>query len=125
MTLATRGPQATMDRFFDRLGQVLGLPERKASFAMYAMGLLGDAERKSVEPIAARAAGADPELCQRYHDRLCHFLNSSRWDDHAVRAYAARTALDALLVKEALDVWIIDDVSFVKQGRHSPGVQRQ
>src|SRR5258706_8983777 len=29
-----------------------------ASFAMYAMGLFGDGDRKSVEPIAARACGA-------------------------------------------------------------------
>jgi hypothetical protein len=36
---------------------------------MSAMGPLGDSERKSVEPIAARAC-ADPELCRAYHDRL-------------------------------------------------------
>jgi hypothetical protein len=40
---------------------------------MYALGLLGDAERKSVEPIAARAYG-EPELCRAYTERLLHFV---------------------------------------------------
>lgn len=54
MTLATLVPQATLDRFFDGLGALLYWPQRKASFAMYVLGLLGDGERKSAEPIAAR-----------------------------------------------------------------------
>ena len=125
MTLAAVVPQATLDRFFDGLGDLLYWPQRKASFAMYALGLLGDGERKSAEPIAARAAGGDPRLCRRYHDHLCHFLNTSRWDDQEVRAYGVQFALDALLADESIDVWIIDDTGFLKQGTHSPGVQRQ
>ncbi|HEU4406905.1 MAG TPA: hypothetical protein VFS43_16680 [Polyangiaceae bacterium] len=53
MTLAPLVPQANLDRFFDGLG-MLYWPERKASFALYALGLLGEGERKSAEPIAAR-----------------------------------------------------------------------
>lgn len=125
MTLAPLVPQATLDRFFDGLGELLYWPERKASFALYALGLLGEGERKSAEPIAARAAGGNPTLCQRYHDRLCHFLNTSRWDDRAVRAYAARFALGPMLAEEPMDVWVVDDTSFLKKGERSPGVQRQ
>jgi SRSO17 transposase len=111
--------------YLNGIGEILHYPERKASFAMYVMGLLGEGERKSVEPIAARAAGGDPELCEKYHDRMCHFLHGSRWDDRAVRQYSARYALAELTRDEPIESWIVDDTGFLKQGTESPGVQRQ
>jgi len=116
---------AALDRYFDGLGELLATEERRTNFAMYARGLLGDGERKSVEPIAARAAGDDPMLCARYHERLGHFLRSSPWSDREVRRYAASYALGELTRDEAVDVWIHDDTGFLKQGKQSPGVQRQ
>jgi SRSO17 transposase len=110
--------------YFDRMGQVLGRPERRESFAVYAMGILGDAERKSLEPIAARAC-ADPKRMDAEHQRLHHFATDSPWDDHAVRREAARYALGAMTKHEPIDAWIIDDTGFMKQGSHSVGVQRQ
>jgi SRSO17 transposase len=44
-----------LESYLRTIGEVLGNDSRRGSFALYAMGLLGDAERKSVEPIAARA----------------------------------------------------------------------
>ena len=44
--------QARLEKYFDEIGAALGNDSRRGSFAMYAMGLLGDGERKSVEPIA-------------------------------------------------------------------------
>jgi SRSO17 transposase len=70
--------------FYEDIGQHLRRREQRASFAAYAFGLLSEGERKSVEPIAARATG-DPRECQRMHDRLLHFTSTSTWDDHAVR----------------------------------------
>jgi SRSO17 transposase len=49
-----------LEAYFDVIGELLGHPARRASFATYAMGLLAEGERKSVEPIAARAC-PDPE----------------------------------------------------------------
>jgi hypothetical protein len=40
---------------------------------LYALGLLSDGERKSLEPIAARACG-DPERTHAVHEQLIHFL---------------------------------------------------
>ena len=40
---------------YDKIGSHLGRREQKESFALYAYGIVGDGERKSVEPIAARA----------------------------------------------------------------------
>jgi SRSO17 transposase len=88
------------------------------------MGLFGDAERKSVEPIAARAC-ADPELCNAYHDRLLHFLGTAPWSDTQIRAYAARYGVAAMVACEPVTDWIVDDTGFPKQGDKSPGVQRQ
>ena len=72
MSEAPSGPfQARVDAFFGRIGRHLVHPGQRESFATYAFGLLGDAERKSVEPIAARAC-PDPAGARRMHDRLLH-----------------------------------------------------
>jgi SRSO17 transposase len=71
------------------IGQHLSRREQKESFAMYARGIVGDGERKSVEPIAARATG-DAAACERVQARLLNFLRESPWDDHCVRREAAR-----------------------------------
>src|SRR5262249_55453952 len=91
--------EARLKAYFERIGDVLGYEKRRASFALYAFGLFGDAERKSVEPIAARAC-ADPTKTDALHQRLCHFMVDSEWDDHAVRLVAAEYAVAALTRRE-------------------------
>ena len=108
----------------ERIGRVLGNSKRRASFAVYAHGLLADGERKSVEPIAARACGG-PEGVDALHQRLLHFLTDSDWSDADVRCAAARYALEQMTRSEPIEVSIIDDTGFLKQGKHSVGVQRQ
>jgi SRSO17 transposase len=116
--------QHRLDRYFDGIGGILGRKDRRESFALYAMGLFGDGERKSVEPIASRACG-DPGLCRAYHDRLLHFVGVAPWSDAAVREYAAHYGVDAMMAREPVSDWIVDDTGFPKQGDKSPGVQRQ
>lgn len=110
--------------YFDQIGGVLGRDDRRASFAIYALGIFGDGERKSIEPIAARAC-ADPKRADAEHQRLLHFALDSRWSDRDVRREAARYAIDVMTKRELVDSWIIDDTGFLKQGSHSVGVQRQ
>src|SRR5450759_707820 len=69
-----------------RIGRHLSRREQKESFALYAHGILGDGERKSVEPIAARATGGVDEgeetagaACERMQARLLNFLRLSPW----------------------------------------------
>jgi SRSO17 transposase len=119
------GAAARVAGCFDRIGKHLPLPQHRESFATYAFGILGDGERKSVEPIAARAAGDDEELAEQIQDRLLHFLRESPWSDREVRREAARYVVEAMSAREPITSWIIDDTGFLKQGKHSPGVQRQ
>jgi SRSO17 transposase len=113
-----------LSEFFDLIGQVLGRKGRRGSFALYAEGIFGDGERKSIEPIAARAC-ADPARADAEHQRLLHFALDAPWSDHDVRLAAARYAIKAMTAKQSVDSWIIDDTGFLKQGSHSVGVQRQ
>lgn len=115
---------ARLDGYFARIGSHLKDRRKRESFAMYAFGILGDGERKSAEPIAARACG-DPARVKHAHDKMLHFLARSAWDDRAVRLEGARYAIEALSQREPITAWIIDDTGFPKQGKHSVGVQRQ
>ena len=116
--------QARLGEYFDRVGAVLGRRERRESFAIYAMGLLGDGERKSMEPIACRSC-PDPAKADAAHQRLTHFANDAPWSDREVRQTSARYAIEAMTAREAMESWIVDDTGFLKQGTHSVGVQRQ
>jgi SRSO17 transposase len=116
--------QRQLTDYFAGIGRILGDPRRQASFATYAFGLLGDGERKSMEPIAARSC-PDQDRLDAAHQRLQHFLVDSKWSDRGVRRYAARYVVDALITREPIDAWIVDDTGFLKQGKHSVGVQRQ
>jgi SRSO17 transposase len=113
-----------LESYFQQIGEVLGNESRRGSFALYAMGLLGDCERKSVEPIAARAC-PDPQKVDAMHQRLLHFAVDSKWSDQEVRRHAAQYALEPMVEREPVEVWIVDDTGFLKQGTHSVGVQRQ
>jgi SRSO17 transposase len=122
-TLDAAGQQR-FGEYFDLVGRVIGSDERRASFAVYAQGLLGEGSRKSMEPIAARAC-PDLERVDAQHQRLQHFVTDSRWSDREVRKEAALYALSAMTRRESVTSWILDDTGFLKQGRHSVGVKRQ
>ena len=113
-----------IDKYFARIGTHLPDKRQRASFATYALGLLGSAERKSVEPIAALAC-PDPVGCKRLQNRLLSFLGVGRWQDMPVRLEAARYAAEAMSAQEEVLVWVVDDTGFLKQGKESVGVQRQ
>jgi SRSO17 transposase len=91
--------------------------------SVYLQGLLLDGERKSIEPLAGRVTlpqglpSKDPEQA------LQQFVNQSPWDHAQVlqryRAHLAQT------FASPEGVFLFEDVSFPKQGKHSVGVQRQ
>src|SRR5262245_55225413 len=90
---------------------------------VYLQGLLTDGDRKSIEPLSHRVtlpaglASKDPEQA------LQQFISHSPWDHDAVlRRYRAHLAA-TFASPDA--VFVIDDTTFPKQGRHSVGVERQ
>jgi len=120
----TADGERRLEQYLDQIGERLGDERRRASFAMYAMGLLSESERKSMECIAARAT-AEPEHAGAGHQRVHHFISNTSWDDHEVRLVAARYTIAVLEEREPVVAWVIDDTGFLKQGKHSVGVQRQ
>ena len=116
--------QGRLVGFMDQLGEILHNKCRRASFATYAIGLLSECERKSMEPIASRACG-DPVKADAAHQRLQHFITDAEWSDMEIRRAAAHYGLEAMTQDECIKTWIIDDTGFIKQGKHSVGVQRQ
>ena len=93
------------DFLYERVGRRLARREQRESFATYAYGIVGEGERKSVEPIAARAAGA-PLECERVQARLLNFLRDSPWDDQSVRREAASYVIEALQRQEPVTVCV-------------------
>jgi SRSO17 transposase len=93
----------------------MGRKERREHAGEYIRGLLMDGERKSIEPLANRLPDGDVQALQQ-------FVNQSPWPSQEVRASLARK-VEGEFVPEAY--WLIDEVSFPKQGKHSVGVAYQ
>src|SRR4051794_31112424 len=90
---------------------------------VYLQGLLLDGERKSIEPLSRRVALPEGLTSKDPEQALQQFVNQSPWDERRVlRRYRAHLAQT---FARPQGVFLIDDVSFPKQGRHSVGVQRQ
>jgi SRSO17 transposase len=103
-------------RLLDFAAEMLGgLPrkDQRAAGELYVRGLLGDGQRKSMQPMAARL-GID-------HQRLQQFITSSTWDYAAVRRNAARWFASV----QPVDALVVDDTGFPKDGDASPCVARQ
>lgn len=90
---------------------------------VYLQGLLHDGERKSIEPLSARVTlppgldAKDPEQA------LQQFVNQSPWDDRELARRYRRHLAKTFASPEG--IFVFDDTSFPKQGKHSVGVQRQ
>jgi SRSO17 transposase len=90
---------------------------------VYLQGLLLDGDRKSIEPLSRRVTLPDGLTSKDPEQALQQFVNQSPWDEHAVlRRYRAHLAQT---FASPAGLFLFDDVSFPKQGRHSVGVQRQ
>jgi SRSO17 transposase len=90
--------------------------------AAYLLGLLQAEERKSIENLARCLPVSAQQGMKDAAQALQHFIHRSPWDDdHVRRIYLERLA--PTLDPEG--VLCVQEMTFVKQGRHSVGVQRQ
>lgn len=116
------GLEIGFDTYVDALASVMGHADRAGPFRDYCIGLVLPGERKSVEPMAARTA---PARVSAQHQSLLHFVGVGDWSDDKVLAKVSELTLPAIERHGPIQVWIIDDTSFPKKGRHSVGVQHQ
>jgi SRSO17 transposase len=91
--------------------------------SVYLQGLLIDGDRKSIEPLSSRVTLPEGLVVKDKDQALQQFINQSPWD-HAQVLQRYRSEL-AGTFQSPEGVFVFDDVSFPKQGRHSVGVQRQ
>lgn len=104
-----------LSRFLNRFDDCFDRKDTRAHLSVYVNGQLSDLPRKSVEPIALAA-----EVPVR---TLQEFLSQHRWQEDR-----ARNRVHEIVAEEYAhphSVGIIDETSFVKQGKKTPGVQRQ
>ena len=108
--------QADLERWLAPFVAALRHKTRARMCPAYVAGLIGPGDRKSVQPMAARAGNLS-------YDQLHHFVASGVWDAAPLEA--------ALLGKADRQVggngaWlIVDDTALPKKGRHSVGVAPQ
>jgi len=110
-----RGLRPMLARFLKRFDDCFARKDTRAHLSVYVEGQLSDLQRKSVEPIAL-AADVPVRTLQE-------FLSQHRWQEDL-----ARDQLQQIVAEEHAhphSVGIIDETSFVKQGKKTPGVQRQ
>jgi SRSO17 transposase len=91
---------------------------------VYLQGLLIDGERKSTEPLSGRVTLPDELASTKDAEQaLQQFLAQSPWD-HRFVLKRYRSLLAGTFASRN-GIFVFDDVSFPKQGKHSVGVQRQ
>jgi SRSO17 transposase len=99
--------------FVDQFGVCFSRRPQREAARRYLDGLLNYSERKSMQAMHGRLS--DPATYQA----LQHFVTHAPWE-----AETLWTRLRAVLPARA-GLVVVDDTGLPKQGRHSPGVQRQ
>jgi SRSO17 transposase len=94
----------------------LSHPARRRMCPAYIAGLIGPGDRKSVQPMAARADEVG-------YDQLHHFVASGVWNSAPLEAALLKEA--DRLVGERAGFLVIDDTALPKKGQHSVGVASQ
>jgi len=87
----------------------------------YVRGLIEDGRRKSLQPTLFRLGVCGLVGVDAAYQSVQQFLADSPWDPEVViRACAERVAPQL-----EVQAWVVDDTGFPKDGKRSPGVQRQ
>ena len=115
--MALRAADDSESRFagyVEGLVSVIGHADRAGPLRDYCVGLMLPCERKSVEPMAAVTA---PARVAAQHQSLLHFVGNAPWSDERVLAKVREMVLPEIERHGPIEVWIIDDTGFPKQGR--------
>ena len=103
--------------YADRFRDDFNRPRQAAYSGVYLEGLNLDGERKSIEPLSRKVTLPPGLEAVDLDQALQQFVGQSTWDDQAVwRRY--RSTMAATFASPA-GIFIIDDTSSPKQGKHS------
>jgi len=117
------GPQELrFAAYIEGLAEAAGHADRHVPLKNYCTGLLLPGERKSVEPMAARLAA---DNVRRMHQSLHHVVADAPWSDETVLDRCLDIVIPAMLRRDPIVAWVVDDTGFPKKGRESVGVARQ
>jgi SRSO17 transposase len=119
---ASEDSESRFVAYVEGLTSVIGHADRAVPLKDYCMGLLAAEGRKSVEPMAAVTA---PAGVSAQHQKLLHFVANAPWSDKRVLGKVREMVVPAIEYHGPIEVWIIDDTSYPKQGTHSVGVHHQ
>jgi len=111
--IAALGPR--LGRYLGAFDGCFGRREPAEHLRTYIQGQLSDLPRKSIEPMALHS-GTPPRTLQQ-------FLAAAHWEQEAMRDQLQQRVAARWSHREALG--IIDETSFSKKGRQTPGVKRQ
>jgi SRSO17 transposase len=109
--------------YADRFRDDFNRPRQAQYSGVYLQGLILDGDRKSIEPLSRKVVLPPDLVVSDLDQALQQFVGQSTWDEQAVwRRY--RSTMAEIFASSA-GIFVIDDTSFPKQGKHSVGVQRQ
>jgi SRSO17 transposase len=104
------------ERFHARFAGFFARREPREQAARYLRGLLSPAQRKNSWQMAEMVGEKDPQAMQR-------LLYQADWNADAVCAELQQFVIERF--GDEAGIAVLDDTGFVKQGKHSVGVQRQ
>ncbi|WP_429600416.1 IS701 family transposase, partial [Sphingomonas zeicaulis] len=108
--------RSDLERWLEPFLAGLSHPARRRMCPLYIAGLIGPGDRKSVQPMAARAGGVG-------YDQLHHFVAAGVWDSVPLEVALLKEA--DRLVGDQAGFLVIDDTALPKKGQHSVGVAPQ
>jgi SRSO17 transposase len=111
--IAGLGPR--LSRFLGEFADCFGRREPAEHLPTYIQGQLSDLPRKSIEPIALHFS-MPPRTLQQ-------FLSLAHWDEDRMRQRMQERVANRY--SDPAGMGIIDETSYLKKGRRTPGVKRQ
>ena len=112
-----------LDLYAARFRGDFNRPRQAVYGGVYLQGLILDGDRKSIEPLSRKVTLPPGLRVADLDQALQQFVGQSTWDEQAV--WKRYRSVMAETFSSPAGIFVIDDTSFPKQGRHSVGVQRQ
>lgn len=109
--------------YADRFREDFNRPRQAQYSGVSLQGLILDGERKSIEPLSRKVTRPPGLEVADLDQALQQFVGQSTWDERSV--WTRYRSVMAETFASPAGIFVVDDTSFPKQGKHSVGVQRQ